>query len=76
MIDRTTQLLAASLIADRHAEARARRLADEARGGSERSSWLTVGTRAFTRSGGALLTRVRRVRVEPGTTLSPARNRA
>jgi len=77
MIDRTTQLLASSLIEDRHAQARARRLAAEAasHGSEERRSWLTNGIRAVARSGSSVMARVRRVSIRPRTTLTPARHR-
>jgi hypothetical protein len=61
-------------IDDRHAEARARRLAAEARP-DERTTWRTRGYRAVTRSGGALLARVGHVHVEPGSTLRVSRLR-
>lgn len=76
MIDRTTQLLASSLIEERHEQARARRLAAEAASHSagERRSWLT-SIRVVAGSGSSVMARVRRVSIRPHTTITPARQR-
>jgi hypothetical protein len=77
MIDHTTHLQVSGRIADRQAEARARRLAAEAapHGSGERRSWLTNGIHAVAGSGSSALARVRRVSIRPRTTLTPARHR-
>ena len=77
MIDRTTQLQVSGRIADRHVEARARRLAAEAasHGSEERTFWLTDGIRAIRGVGSSVMARVRRVSVKRGTPLAPVRYR-
>jgi len=79
MLDRTTHLQVPGRIADRHAEARARRLAAEAapsggRGG--RAIWLSDRVHAVRRTAGAALHRVRPTGVRPGATLTASRHRA
>jgi hypothetical protein len=79
MIDRTTPLLVRGRIADRQAEARARRLAAELKGAEEegeRAFWLTDGIAALRASGGSVLRRVRRREFRAGSVAAPARNRA
>jgi hypothetical protein len=74
MIDRSTQLQVPGRIADRQLEARARRHAAQA-SADERTYWLTDGIRAIAGSGRSVVTGVRKIRVAPGTTLSPLRYR-
>lgn len=77
MIDHTTHLQAPGRIADRQAEARARRLAAEAAGPDvERSFWLTDRLQGVRASGGTVLARIRAPRVRPGTSLASAADRA
>lgn len=79
MIDRTTPLQVPGRIADRQAEARARRLAAEAGGtgaDGERTFWLTDGIAALRASGGTVLRRVRGREIRGGSVPAPARNRA
>lgn len=79
MIDYTTHLQVPGRIADRHAEARARRFEAEAAapgGRADRALWLTDRVHAIRSSAGAVLNRVHPTGVRPGSTLTPTRNRA
>ena len=79
MIDRTTHLQVPGRIADRHVEARARRLEAEARGTehhAERTPWLTDRARRIRATAGVALAGVGRARVRSGPTLRPSSDRA
>jgi hypothetical protein len=79
MLDRTTHLQVPGRMADRHAEAHARRLEAEAShsgGRGDRAIWLSDRVHAMRRTAGAALHRVRPAGVRPGTTLTPTRYRA
>lgn len=77
MIDHTTHLQVQGRIADRQAEARARRLAAEAGHADEhRVFWATDVIRSGLAGGGDVLARLRGLRVRRGSALSPARHRA
>ncbi len=79
MVDRTTQLQVPGRIADRHVGTRARRLEAEAAlpgGRDARAIWLTDRVHAIRVSAHAVLDRVGRTRVRPGSTLMPSRYRA
>ena len=76
MIDYTTHLQVPGRIADRHAEARARRLAAEAAPANEHRSVFTAGIHAAAASGRTAFARLRDVRVKSGPALRPARDRA
>jgi hypothetical protein len=85
MIDRTTPLQVPGRIADRQAEARARRLAAEAKGAAaegEGNFWLSDGIATLRVSGGAVLRRVRRKQIRvtaanaTAPSSAPARSRA
>lgn len=77
MIDHTTHLQVQGRIADRQAEARARRLAAEAGDADvERTFWLTDRLQALRASSDTILSRVHRLRVRSGSALAPASDRA
>ena len=59
-------------MADREAEARARRFAQEAAAVEGRAFWLTGGMRVLRHGGAVLLTRVQHVKVGPGSALKPS----
>ncbi len=62
-------------MADRQAEARAQRLADEASSADPSSSWLMNGVRAIRHSGAVLVTSVRHVHVRSGSALGHSHGR-
>jgi hypothetical protein len=77
MIDHTTHLQVSGRIADRQAEARARRLAAEAGDADEhRVFWATDVIRSGLTGAGSVLGRVRGLRVRHGWALTPAHPRA
>lgn len=77
MIDHTTHLQVQGRIADRRAEARARRLAVEAGSGDvERTIWGTEVLRSGLAAGGTVLDRLRGLRLRRGPGLAPVRHRA
>ncbi len=77
MIDHTTHLQAPGRIADRQADARARRLAAEAAASDvERTFWLTDRLRTVRASGGTVLARIHGFSVRPRTGLDAAADRA
>jgi hypothetical protein len=77
MIDHTTHLQVQGRMADRQAEARARRLAAEAGDADvERTFWATDVIRSGLTGGGSVLARLRGIRVRRGSTLTPTGYRA
>jgi hypothetical protein len=76
MTYQTTKFLAEQHIADLQAEARARRLAAEARAGEHRDFWLTDGVKAVARVGPGIVARLRNVRVGRGPRLASGRHGA
>lgn len=77
MIDHTTHLQVQDRIADRQAEARARRLAAEAGDADvERTFWMSDVIRSGLAGGSSVVDRLRGLRVRRGSTLTPARHRA
>jgi hypothetical protein len=76
MFDHTAPLLVPGRMADRMAEAQARRLAAEARATSTRTFWLTGELRSAIHSSAAILARLRHADVRPGPRLSSSRDRA
>ena len=76
MFDYTAPLLVPGRMADRMAEAQARRLAAEARAASMRTHWLTGELRSATSTSAALVARLRHVHVPLGSRLSPGHDRA
>ena len=76
MFDYTAPLLVPGRMADRMAEAQARRLAAEARAASTRTHGLAGELRSALRSSAAFVARLRHVRVRPGPRLATGRHRA
>jgi hypothetical protein len=75
MIDRTTPLQVPGRIADRQAEARARRFAAEAATSGDHTFWMTDRLRAVATTGGSIVEKVRGLRLRGGSTVAPARFR-